>query len=194
MLSRCFQASPLTLSMDSLDKKWSMISEHTKILFFNIFRFVLIDSTFFDYGGNIYKQINGCAKGSNISPTIACNIDHNEWTFWHDRSEITFCAKSIVEICGWHCSKCSQATDHPHVVNVELISWTDTIHSWTRTWWAVTISWFVIDTRGQHYHHWLVSQTDTVEHDIEFLFQPLKMRTNVAYNLICRVLCLRSKR
>lgn len=60
--------------IDVLKKKWNIIRKHTKISkepLFDILNFVLIDSTFFDFNGQVYQQIDGCAMGSSISPTIA---------------------------------------------------------------------------------------------------------------------------
>lgn len=69
-----FPSIPIDLVLKILTRKWNVIKTHTnmpKMLFFDIIRFVLIDSTFFDYDGTVYRQMNGCAMGSNISPTIA---------------------------------------------------------------------------------------------------------------------------
>lgn len=52
---------------------WSDISEHTDIpelLFLEIVRF-LFDNSFLQYNNQIYKQIVGCAMGSNSSPSFA---------------------------------------------------------------------------------------------------------------------------
>lgn len=75
-----FPSIPMELVMDILHKYWHKIERHTtmpKPLFTKIMRFILFDATVFLFDGQIHKQINGCAMGSNISPTIA-NIITNE--------------------------------------------------------------------------------------------------------------------
>ncbi|XP_037942461.1 uncharacterized protein LOC119675342 [Teleopsis dalmanni] len=75
-----FPSIPMDLVIRLLETKWHLIQQYTTMpqyLFLKIIHFVLIDSTYFLFKRDIYKQINGCAMGSNISPTIA-NIVTNE--------------------------------------------------------------------------------------------------------------------
>lgn len=69
-----FPSIPMDIVFDTLEEQWPKIRKHTKmsfILFKRIMKFILVNSTYLTFDGNVYKQTNGCAMGVNISPTIA---------------------------------------------------------------------------------------------------------------------------
>lgn len=54
-----FPSIPIDTVFNILKAKWQLIEEHTTMprrLFFDILRFVLIDSTYFDFDGHIYNK------------------------------------------------------------------------------------------------------------------------------------------
>lgn len=69
-----FPSIPIDFAIRIIRKKWRKISTVTDVpreLFFEMLEFVLCDSTHFRYDNKIYKQLDGSAMGSNISPVIA---------------------------------------------------------------------------------------------------------------------------
>jgi len=63
---------PIDLAIKSVSNRWNFISTSCKIPrnFLNAVRFVL-ESTFFSFGNQIYKQKFGTPMGSPLSPIIA---------------------------------------------------------------------------------------------------------------------------
>jgi len=75
-----FPSIPIQLVKSILEQKWLKISNVINIskqLFFDILDFVIEDSTYFTFNNTIYKQIDGSAMGSNLSPILA-NLIMNE--------------------------------------------------------------------------------------------------------------------
>jgi hypothetical protein len=81
-----FPSIPILLVKSILEEKWEIIKNYTNIsktLFFEILDFTIDDSTYFVFNNTVFKQIDGSAMGSNLSPILA-NIIMNElldWTF-----------------------------------------------------------------------------------------------------------------
>jgi len=68
-----FTNIPTDLALNSIDKRWNLISQHTLIPlqeFKDAVKFVL-SSTFFTFNNIVYKQIFGTPMGSPLSPVIA---------------------------------------------------------------------------------------------------------------------------
>ncbi|RYE20179.1 MAG: hypothetical protein EOP45_11485 [Sphingobacteriaceae bacterium] len=69
-----FPSIPVEFLLQILENRWREIKRHTnmsKELFMNIMKFIITDSSFFEYNNTVYKQIDGVAMGQNIAPTLA---------------------------------------------------------------------------------------------------------------------------
>lgn len=74
-----FSNIPKQLVLDTIDKLWQKIKQHTNIpkdIFFNILS-LIFDSSFLQYDNKFYLQIFGCAMGNPVSPCLA-NLIMNE--------------------------------------------------------------------------------------------------------------------
>ncbi|XP_037826543.1 uncharacterized protein LOC119614495 [Lucilia sericata] len=69
-----FPSIPINLAIKTIDRKWHMLEEHTKIpreLFMDILTFCIKDCRYFKFKDNFYEQNKGMPMGSPISPIIA---------------------------------------------------------------------------------------------------------------------------
>lgn len=93
---------PNELIINVITKKWSKISEHTKIPkqeFLNAIKLV-VNTNYFQYHNNFYQQIDGCAMGSPLSSTIAQIVmEYVEETIIKDIKQDILFFKRYVDDC-----------------------------------------------------------------------------------------------
>lgn len=187
-----FPSIPINLVMDILERKWDIICKHTcmpKDLFLDTMRFILIDSPFFVFGDTMYKQIDGCAMGNNISPTIADIITNELFDVILPKLKfnIKFLAKYVDDIVAIIPSR--KAEEMLMMLNSfqERIQFTMEVEQ---------------DDRLPYLDLLLVREGNTIITDwyrkstasnttLNFLSNhPLQMRKNVAYNMFLRAIGL----
>jgi predicted GIY-YIG superfamily endonuclease len=73
-VSSLFTNVPIDLVFQIVDEKWSEIKKYTKIpkyAFLDLLKFCIIDSNFFMYKDQFFKQKYGLAMGSSLSPVLS---------------------------------------------------------------------------------------------------------------------------
>lgn len=69
-----FPSIPINLAITTIDKKWDIIAQYTKIpreLFIELLTFCIKETRYFKYDDKIYEQRKGMPMGSPASPVIA---------------------------------------------------------------------------------------------------------------------------
>lgn len=184
--------------MNMFQRMWPKIRNRVKIkkaLFFDILDFILIQSTYFIHEGQIHQQIDGCAMGQNISPTIANFVTDEllECTMKKLPFDIKLCEKyvdgilmlvpqdkiqTVLDTLNSFHAKVQFTMENEN--DKKQIAYLDMLVTRENNG-ELSVDWYNKPTASNKLLNWLS-------------FHPKKHKTNVAFNLFYRVLGLSDTR